>query len=69
MTFETKIKDRIKAARKEGSMESLISLVRKGLISAEIAAEEAGMSVEAFMQEINPVFRAIKYTRYDIIRQ
>ena len=66
MTFETKIKDRIKAARKEGSMESLISLVRKGLISAEIAAEEAGMSVEAFMQEINPVSACEDKAKYNV---
>ena len=58
MTFETKIKDRIKAARKEGvaygeargQVKSLISLVKKGLISAEIAAEESGLTIEEFMQ-------------------
>ena len=77
MTFETKINDRIKAARKEGvaygeaigeargrtegraegrvegRTESLISLVRKGLISAEIAAEESGLTIEEFMQKMD----------------
>ena len=65
MTFETKINDRIKAARKEGvaygeaigeargRVESLISLVKKGLISAETAASESGLTVEEFMQRIN----------------
>ena len=78
MTFETKINDRIKAARKEGEAygeaigeargraegraegrvegrtESLISLVRKELISVETAASESGLSVEAFMEKMNP---------------
>ena len=82
MTFETKINDRIKAARKEGEaygeaigeargrtegraegrvegrvegrIESLISLVRKELISVETAASESGLSVEAFMEKMNP---------------
>ena len=70
MTFETKINDRIKAARKEGvaygeaigeaigeargRVESLISLVKKGLISAETAANESGLTVEEFMQKMNP---------------
>ena len=53
MTFETKINDRIKAAKKEGRLENLISLVKKGLISEEIAAEEAGMSVESFAQKMD----------------
>ena len=61
MTFETKINDRIKAAWKEGyaegfaevRMECLISLVRKGLISAEIAAEESGLTIEEFMQKMD----------------
>ena len=61
MTFEKKIKDRIKAARKEGvaygeargQVKSLISLVKKGLISAEIAAEEFGRTIEEFMQKMD----------------
>ena len=69
MTFETKINDRIKAAikegeekwrnegrkegRNEGRLESLISLVKKGLISEEIAAEEAGMSIESFAEKMD----------------
>ena len=66
MTFETKINDRIKVARKEGvaygeaigeargRVESLISLVRENLIPVEIAAEKSGLSVEEFMQKMNP---------------
>ena len=58
MTFETKINDRIKAARKEGiaegRVENLISLVREKLISIDIAAEKSGLSVEEFMRKMNP---------------
>ena len=76
MTFETKINDRIKAARKEGEaygeargrvegrLENLLSLVKKGLISEEIAAEEAGMSVEAFAQKMNPATACEDVSKY-----
>ena len=65
MTFETKINDRIKAARKEGvaygeaigeargRIENLISLVRENLISIDIAVEKSGLSVEEFMQKMD----------------
>ena len=61
MTFETKINDRIKAARKEGVaegraegfIEGMISLVRDNLISVDIAAEKSGLSVEEFMQKMD----------------
>ena len=57
MTFETKINDRIKAARKEGiaegRVENLISLVRENLISIDIAVEKSGLSVEEFMQKMD----------------
>ena len=80
MTFETKINDWIKAARKEGEaygeaigeargraegrLENLLSLVKKGLISEEIAAEEAGMSVEAFAQKMNPATACEDASKY-----
>ena len=69
MTFETKINDRIKVARKEGVaegrvegrvegraegfIEGMISLVRDNLISVDIAAEKSGLSVEEFMQKMD----------------
>ena len=60
MTFETKINDRIKAARKEGVaegrvegyIEGMITLVRDNLISVDIAAEKSGLSVEEFTQKM-----------------
>ena len=78
MTFETKINDRIKAARKEGiaygeaigeargRIESLISLVRKGFISSETAASESGLTVEEFMQKMNPASACEDEAEYGI---
>ena len=54
MTFETKINDKIKAARKEGLVEGMIALARENLISIDIAAKKSGLSVEEFMRKMNP---------------
>ena len=54
MTFETKINDKIKAARKEGLIEGMIALARENLISIDIAAKKSGLSVEEFMRKMNP---------------
>ena len=66
MTFETKINDWIKAAEKKGRIESLISLVRKGLISSETAASESGLTVEEFMQKMNPASACEDEAEYGI---
>ena len=78
MTFETKINDRIKAARKEGiaygeaigeargRIESLISLVRKGLISSETAASESGLTIEAFTEKMNPTSACEAQVEYGV---
>ena len=66
MTFETKINDRIKAAEKKGRIESLISLVRKGFISSETAASESGLTVEEFMQKMNPASACEDEAEYGI---
>lgn len=38
----------IEQGRQEGTLHTLCELVRKGLLSEKAAAEEAGMTVEAF---------------------
>ena len=37
---------------REGVIATLISLVKDGLISSEVAAEEAGMTLDAFNAEL-----------------
>ena len=70
MTFETKINDRIKAARKEGRNEGLvagmISIVRDNLISIEIAAEKSGLSVEEFTQKMDTACVCEDASQYDV---
>ena len=38
--------------RNEGSLETLIKLVKKGILSVDVAAAEAGMTVEEFEQKM-----------------
>ena len=49
----------------EGSEAGMISLVKKGLISEEIAAEEAGMSVESFAQKMDTACVCEDAPKYD----
>ena len=38
--------------RNEGSLETLIKLVKKGILSVDVAAAEAGMTVEEFEKKM-----------------
>ena len=52
--------------RAEGLEAGMISLVKKGLISEEIAAEEAGMSVEEFTQKMDAACICEDASEYDV---
>lgn len=40
------------SARKEGMIEALINLVTKGIVAPEVAAKEAGISIQEFASKL-----------------